>query len=488
MQRIRLSKDVLLEITDEIESINLNEIPSIHLYEYGVNNNKQIVLSDGEKESRESSYWAYNNVLLSPTPNFYLDDKVSPNFHSTHKINTLLGNPTLNPPIQFRKIRMLFTQGFSYSTVGDGVAMNTLNINAVRPSNNARIDLISFIDIFDNTKIVAIPEVMHDNQLYNSAIELRLIDLAYLYNSDNIDVIALKERLFGNDSIETLFIEHAGVKINEIVNHSEFGNVYKKFYDAKRSRTQFSPRFQNNEIVCNVSKLDDGTVTAQMEHERFSLQGYLENISKVKELYYTYKFDEYNSNNDLISSQTVRISNPISLFTKSQYKYSPQNDTTSIKVTVEGFIRQEDNTKILRENSIILLDMSKLRTTNISLTINEEKLVRTNINEVKQVVYKNETPKIINIDKPVFINVEKSLDTITLTPYKQTIKVNLNSDIDLSTVRQVKLVIGKTSYLNSTNGKTTFTVGGESYFSKEKKFYLLDIHDNVISYGSIERI
>lgn len=488
MQRIRLSQNVLLEITDETESLNLNGSTNIHLYEYDVSvyNGKQLVLEDGELEERTKSYMTFNNTLLSPTPNFYLDDKFAANFHNNHEINTLLSPSVLTAPLLFRKVRLLFGQGFAYSTLNNGVAMVSLNINAVLPSNNSRIDLLSFVDSYDNSAILGIPEVLHDNQLFNSAIELRLLDLAYLYNSTSIDIVEFRERLFGTNSIETLFIEHSGVQFSELVSFNEFGKTFNRFNDRDRIRTQFSPRYQNSEIICNVSKKLNGTISAVLQHERFDLRGFLEKNSKVTDIHYTYKFDEYNVSDVLIGSKIIRISSPTSLFEDSEFRYQPQDATIYIQVNVEGHITQEDGSTISRNGSILLTDVTPLKTVSITADITEETLVRTDTKEVKQVIYQNDVPKIIHIEKPVFVNVQSVLDSILLVPYKQTFSINVG--VDLSTVRQVKLVIGSSSYINDSISKTTFTVGNEAFYTTENTYYLVDEQEYMISHGTIERV
>ncbi len=490
MQRIRISQNVVLEITDDIVSRPLNATPYMHIYEYGntYGNQKQVVLTDGQTEERAKSFWSANgnNTILSSTPNFYLDNKISANFHNNHRVDTLLSPTVMSSSMQYRKVRMLFAQGFAYSTNSGAVAMTTLNISAIRPSNNARIDLLSFYDVYDNSSIQAIPQVLYDNQLFNSAIELNIIDLAFLFNSTATDVVAVKNRLFGTDDIDTLFIEHAGVPFSEITSFTEFGNTYKKFSDSNRTRSQFTPRYNNQEIICDVTKLSNGTVTAQMKHERFSLQGFLERTSKVVDISYTYKFDEYNASNVLLGSKIIKISSPTSLFNNAEFRLQPQATTDHINVSVEGYILQEDNNKILRSGSVVITDVSVLKSIALTATIQEEKLIRSETKQIKQVVYKPDTPKIINIEKPVFVQVEPIVNKLTLMPYNQALKIS--TTIDLSLVRRVKLVIGESSYYNVDTDKLTFRVGSEAYYQKDKSYFLLDEQENVIAHGLITRV
>lgn len=488
MQRIRLSANVVLEITDEIETLSLSNTPYLHIYEYGAeyNNNKQLVFTDGENEERTKSYWtSAKNTLLSATPSFYPDIKKGVEFHLDSRVDTLLSPISVTNSMQYRKVRMLFAQGFSYSTIDNGVALTTLNINAVRPSDNSRVELLSYYDSYDNSSIEAIPQVLYDNQLFNSAIELRIIDLAFLYDSTSEDVIAIRKRLFGDENIETLFVEHAGVQYTNITTFSD-GGLFTRFADSDRSRTQFSPRFNNDEIVCNVSKMENGTVTAQMVHERFSLEGFLKRTSEVSDVTYTFKFDEYDSSNVLLGSRIVKVSSPTNLFDLANYRHTPQDNTDHINVTVDGYISQEDNTTIYRSGSIVITDPTILKTQVLSAILEEETLIRADIKEIKQVVYKPDTPKIINIEKPVYIQVSGVADEITLTPNKQAVKISVTADVSL--VRTIKLSIGKNSYFNEPNDKFTFRIGSEAYYTKVKSYFLKDEQDNVISYGAIQRV
>lgn len=489
MQTIRLSSNVILEITDEIVSIPLNESPKLHLYEYGADyfNTKLLLFEDGQTEERNKSYWfSSRNTLLSSTPTFYPDDIIGSNFHTNSLLDTLISEETLNNPLQYRKVRMLFAQGFSYSVGNNGVALTTLNINAVRPSDNSRVELLSFYDSYDNSSIVATPQVLFDNQLFNSAIELRILDLAFLFNSTSVDIIAIKERLFGDDNIETLFIEHAGVPFSEIISYQEGSNTYKRFSDSDRTRTQFSPRFNNDEIVCNVSKTENGTVEAIMMHERFSLQGYLNKTSKVTNILYTFKFDQYDINNELIGSKIVSLYSPTNIFDKSSYRLNPNDDTDHIKVTVEGLILQQDNSRTYRTGVVVITDPTPLKTTTINAILEEEILVRSDIKEIKNIVYKPDTPKIINIEKPVYVQISKTDDEITLMPFQQALKISVGADLSL--VRTLKLRIGKNSYFSEDDDKLVFIIGSEAYFSTEKTYYLMDEQDNVITYGTIKRV
>ncbi|BAV39222.1 hypothetical protein BPT24_097 [Tenacibaculum phage pT24] len=487
MNRIRISKNVVLEITDAIESININESPKLLAYDFGADfyNRKMLLFEDGQNEDRENSYISEDNIFLSSTPNFYPDDKISANFHDNKDLNTILSLVS-NPTIQYKKVRMLFAQGFSYSTVGDGVAMTTLNISAIRPSNNQRVDLLSVLDTYDNSKILAIPEVLFDNQVFNSAIEFRMLDLQYLFTSENSDVIEIKEYLFGTDDIDTLFVEHAGVNISEIVNFSEFGKQFTKFYDADKSRSQFSARFSNDEIVLEASVKSNGTVSAQIIHERFDLESMLKIDSTPVSVEYTFLFSEYKENSDLIGNRVIKLSNPIDMFSITEYRLNPQDESSQINVEIECVITMNDNSTIRRSGQVVIANPDILKVQEINLDISEDRLTRNVTKDVRQVVYKNDTPKIVNIDRPVFVKVEGRLNTITLTPFIQTVRIN--TDIDLSLLSKVKLMIGNSSYENVTDSKTTFTVGSESFYTTDKTYYLLDENNIVVSYGNIERI
>lgn len=489
MQTIRLSRNVVLEITDEITTVPLNGSPSLHIYEYGsrYNNTKQVLFSDGQTEERTKSYLSSaGNILLSTTPKFYPDVAISENFHENSRIDNLITSEPLINPLQYRKVRMLFAQGFSYDIGDNGVALTTLNINAVRPSNNSRVELLSYYDAYDNSSLMAIPQVLFDNQLFNTAIELRIIDLAFLFNSESTDVIAIKERLFGNDNIETLFVEHAGIPFNEIIDFNEGVDTFRRFSDPLRIRTQFSPRFNNDEIICNVSKRPNGTVTSEMVHERFNLEGFLSKTSEVVDVSHTYKFDQYDSSNSLLGSSIVKVSSPTNLFQKASYRITPLDDTDHIEVTVECFILQQDNTRIYRSGTVVLTDVTPLKTNVINAILEEETLIRSDIKEVRQVVYKPDTPKIINIEKPVYVQISTQENEITLTPFNQALKILV--DADLSLVRKLKLRIGKNSYFSEGNDKLTFRVGSESYYTKENTYYLMDEQDNVVTYGDIKRV
>lgn len=488
MQRIRVSTNVVLEITDEIETISLSESPYLYVYEYGSDylNNKQVIFEDGETEERTKSYWvSANNTILSATPNFYPDVKIGSGFHGDSRIDNLLSSISPTNPMQYRKVRMLFAQGFSYNVESGGTAITTLNINAVRPSNNARIDLLSYYDSYDNSSIEAIPQVLYDNQLFNSAITMRIMDLAFLFDSDSEDIIAVKELLFGDDEIETLFVEHAGVEYDNITTFSDSFD-FTRFSDSNKSRSQFSPRFNNDEIVCNVSKLSNGTVTAQMVHERFSLEGFLKRTSEVSDVTYTMMFSEYDSSANLIGSKIVKVSTPTNLFDLANYRHTPLDDTDHINVTVEGYIEQYDNTKIYRSGSIVLTDPTILKTQVLSAILEEETLVRADVKEIKNVIYKPDTPSIIKIEKPVYVQINDTADEIILTPNKQAVKINVSADVSL--VRTIKLSIGNNSYFNESDDKFTFRIGSEAYYTSEKTYYLLDEQDSVISYGDIKRV
>lgn len=489
MQTIRLSSNVILEITDEITTIPLNGSPSLHIYEYGIayNNSKQVVLSDGETEERTKSFWtAAGNVLLSTTPNFYPDEVIAANFHDDSRVDNLITTPTLINPLQFRKVRMLFAQGFSYDVGDNGVALTTLNINAVRPSNNSRIELLSYYDAYDNSSIMAVPQVLFDNQIFNASVDLRILDLAFLFNSESEDVIAIKERLFGDDNIETLFVEHSGVPFNEIVDFSEGVNTFRRFSDPLRIRTQFSPRFNNDEIVCNVTKRPNGSVESEMIHERFNLEGFLTKTSEVINVVHTYKFDEYDVSNNFLGSRILSMESPTNLFQKASYRLTPLSNTDHIEVSVECYILQQDNTRIYRSGKVVITDPTPLKTNVITAILEEETLVRSDVKEVKQVIYKPDTPKIINIEKPVYIQITSVTNEITLTPFNQALKINV--DADLSIVRKLKLRIGKNAYFNEPNDKFVFRVGSEAYYAKETSYYLMDEQDNVVTYGDIKRV
>lgn len=484
MQRIRLSQNVVLEITDNIVSRAINAAPFLHLYEFGTSylNNKLLVQSDGQTEQRSSSYWPIaSNVILSSTPTFYLDDVISAGFHATSNLTTIF--PVATSMLQYKKVRMLFAQGFNYSAEANKTALTTLNIYAIRPGNNARIDLLSFYDSYDDSKILAIPQVLFDNQLFNQAIELEVLDLAYLYNSSQPDIVAVRQRLFGNDEIETLFIDHAGVQLADIVSIIQSGNTYKRFSDANKNTSQWSSRFSNDEIICNASLIDDAIV-AQVVHEKFDLESYLAKTSDIVGVTYTFKFDDYNSSDAFIGSEVIAISTPLDKFGKVKYRHTPLDAAAYVNVEVTAIIYDTDNNQIERSALVVIPDASILKSVVLDFEITEQKLVTTVNKTVQQIVYKQDTPKVVFIERPQYVHTSSSESEIILTPYAQTIELLL-PDVNLSAVQNCKLNIGAVQFINEPNNKLTFKLSADVYYTKETKWYLLDDDDAVISYGKI---
>lgn len=484
MQRIRLSTNVVLEITDSVVSRAIDANPFLYLYEFGIAhfNNKLLVQQDGQTEERSKSYWPVaSNVILSSTPTFYPDDVITPGFHADAQVSALI--PGASSMLQYRKVRMLFAQGFTYSTQANASALTTLNIYAKRPSNNARIDLLAFYDSYDDSQILAIPQVLYGNQLFNQAIELEVLDLAYLYNSTQEDVVDFRTLLFGNDEIETLFIDHAGIQYSDIINFTQSGHNYKRFVDSGKNTSQWASRYSNDEIIC-VAEQEGDAISVQMIHERFDLEPFLNKTALVESLTYTFKYDEYDSLDNFLGSYVVAMSKPLNPFEKISHRFRAQADAAYIKVEIIGLIIDAENSKIERVASLVLADASIFKINQLDFEITEEKLITTVSKEVKLIQYRPDTPKIVQIDRPIYVQSQANAGEILLLPYAQAVKLNLEG-VNLSNVRSTKLLIGINQFLNQDGDKTLFRLTADTYFTKETKWYLLDESDNAITYGKI---
>ena len=496
MSRIlRLSANIALEITNETVSRDLASSPRLYIYDLPAKGSKMLIAEDGQIEQRSHQFSKdYKNVVLSSTPTFFLDDEISAGFHATSRVDNVLAGTTLVSTLDYVKVRMLFAAGFAYDVDDVQAALVTLNIFAIRESDNKRIDLLSFYDAFDASNIQATNQVYFDGQLFSSSIDLSIVDLNSMFNASATDVVALRQNLFASNKITHLFVEHAAVKFSNITTFTKAGHTYKRFAIENTNTQSFNISAYEDDITCDVS-MQDGYIKCSTKHNKYDISAYLPRKYKiVKDVYYVVKVDSYAADATILTSTITKISSPSNLFSDVLYKPFVSDTTSYIHVSVTSVIIVDDDVRINNKASVVETDLTSIKRTTINTTIDEQKLYNTTTKSYTKTVITPDVPKIIKMHYPVYVtNVDLS-SNLELVPHSFAVdfsKKSLSSSEKksmLSSTSRLKLSIGSVTVYNDEQSLTIFRIPATAYQQKANTYYLFDDNDNVVWHGKISRV
>jgi len=423
-QQIKLSPNVLLLLTDEVDSIDLNTT-DIYINNHG--SRKQLLFEDGEIEERTNSFGLFENgfngferVLLTPTPNYFPETRYNiPTFHTDSLLSNQLVAP-LSSNLDFIKCKLMFSSGYGYNPNTN--ALQSLSIQY--RGNNGTVDLLNIFDDFTSSKIVAADrEIVLDGTIFNTMIEFRLLSVARLQSMTAPDSTELNTLLFGTDTPEVLHVEYTNMPSDGIIPFTESSLSFTKLVPQIINNNTLNVSFENNDIDIEVSQTD-GVITFRMIHTRFNLESYLTAQSfNFGELVYELTLTQYDVGGNVVGTTSLFLKNliaPFNTITHHPTNLNPLTDHISVDIT--GRLITLEGATIQKLSSLVITDVTPLQGVMFDVEFEEYSLVNNVTQNISTAQTVFDAPTIVEVEKPIYVQ-SFGVNSIDIYPVKQVIDI-----------------------------------------------------------------
>ncbi len=479
---------------------DLDTSPRLYVYEFqqGGFKHYHFIQEDGVSDpnnltSREFQYSpSLNGISLNSTPFFYPEENIAANFHANAEMHTFLspGSPLSTlPGMEYKKCRLHFKQGFALSSSVPGFALSMY----VRKNDGGKVYLTSIYDNYQNSSLgVTDSPIIFESAIYNQSVDFEVPDLDFIFSTTDADIVALRNKVFGSSRPTTIFFEYSVLTPENVDSIIVDGKSYVKINLDNVSSYQYDVSTSALDVFVDLHEAG-GYITSELKHSRFDIETYLNKYKSANDEYrveHRFTVNLFNSSAVQVGTLGTTILNQLSKFDNVTYR--PVIDISNvdhIEVTCEiNVINLQTNVTIKRNARIIIADVAKYDPNSsiidVSLTVDE--ITNNVVEQVNQIVISEDTPKILQIEKRVFVQLESLADNLTLLPLDFTTKINANINA-VSTIEVAFLKIGALTIPNSSSDKLTFSIPKQAYYQKDKQYFITDQTGAVINYGLITR-
>lgn len=494
---LRLSSVCMVEFGDVFNK----KISQKELYAYKFDKNIQLLNSDGDINDRDKSYCPYyQNVLLKRTPYPFFTEE----FHKASALSTLVSNEC--PALEYQKATINFASGYFYAPTDylSGVRLYYI-VDGVK-----NFTVCSLIDERTSSRIKANKRnIVLDNTVFNASFDVEFLNVSQLFNSTNIDIKNLREKLFGLGTHECseLFIEQFVIENSQIMDfRGRDGLQFKRFFIEETNKSFYTKQDLNEELFVSFSK-DDTNINLRMQllHTKYNVQQYLEKQlidADTWQIEYELTTTAYNFDGTVIGSHSIQLSNFANQFSEIIYRPIILNEwmNPESNLTVDKIDHCIFDLRCIAKTGLAQLEITRYAKI---VEINPESfyIPHPNINIVSPVVYSKkdiithqvkmntDLPNIVKLIQPYYV-MSAVGNVITLTPYDTNIGIDI-SNIDLTQTKTLVLRFDSREYKCNEikNNKTAlFTIPGEECLKATKMWYLFDENNKMITYGNIERL
>lgn len=486
IKMIRLSDLTALDILSE-KSIDPNT-NKIHLYEIVENNrtNSQIILGDNypvEVITRKFGMCTFMNNTLLGTSNFYPEQGLEiTNYHQNSQLEILMNKQVL-PLLEFKKARLYFSQG----VLGDP------NINGhwirvyIKREDLSEITLTSFVDLKESSNALAVPPKYWESQIYNEAIDFEFLDLDYLLNSGIPEVNEIRDFLLEGTNPLTYYIEYGTFTDNGVDNYNVNGYEFTRISPSIINQHSLLIGDGNDGLFASVKLDNDGFyLNSRLYHQKFDIVNYMDQLKNPGESYeiqYIFQVDSY-KDSQLVNQEVQKIL----MDNFDQVKYRPViiGDVDYANVSLMIRVRNINTSMVFRRDSQIIIPIENINNfkpvaaLNINLSENPvKKIVNRQVNKI---LTSNETPKIVQVEKRVFVQMNE-LENINLLEGNFITQLNLHNDV--TGYSKLYLKIGTLLFENIQQGIPIFEISENAYQEQVNRYILLDQDMKAITSGKI---
>lgn len=489
---LRISKFAAIDLTSTITSRDL-DVNLLYLYSFQTNNRtqRQFVQADNAGiNSRQYAFSSYiQNISLDPTPMFYPDDNITFGFHESAKLQTVLGLSTL-PVMQYRTVDLFFGAGFGYQTVNSGTTIRCF----VRLNNGKEVTLAAIYDKPQTSQIVASTQKLFESQIFNTKLSFEIPDIDYILNSTAAEIVALKTILFGSETPTILYFEYSNLSTENIDTITVKGYPYTQLNMSvvNSASLDSSANTDNTTIAVLEINSTNRMIISKLVNASYDVETYMNKFKQSNETYtvtHSFTTQSYNSSNALISTSQLVSYKTVDIF--DQIEYIPIVDDLTDHFVVYSVVSiRNDQTGITfsKPSQLVIsnpavIDNFKIELPKFQINATVDKIYNKIERTVNQIVVPSDAPDVLQITKPVFIQVETVADTLTLLPAAFTARIIVN--VDISSVKSTSLKIDNLIVPCNAGDLTSFSLPSKTYATTATNFYVLNEFGEVITSGKI---
>lgn len=498
---IRLSNLTALDITST-EFVEDMSMQKLHIYEEPgliLEKSKLFVKADTYKLPQMSRNNAvasfFDNVLLG-TSNFYPEQGLNLlNYHSKSEIQKLIQFDDV-PLMQYKRAYLYFAQG---ALSASNIVAHYIRIYAMQ-ENGKTVDLVSLVEFMNDSNIKAKTSKLFENQIFNEALEITFPDIEYIVNSTNVEVMKIREYLFGTSTPKTYFIEYSALTSDMIDNFSENGLQFTEINLATVNYQNYKITEESDELFSRLQlSNNDFAITSSLGHTSYDIETFIKNQYQINDesfdISHIVSITEYDGLDNVINSSIQMLSNPSDLYAPQEVRplLSELTNHALIEVMIKisngatGLTISKSSSMILTEEQV---EKFKPQST---FELSFEKVEVRNIVEKKinKIVQESTTPKLLYVNKLVYVQVQSSKDLFIVNgdsyvKIKNDIHQLQTSTEELQiTSKKLFLKIGNNVIENEVSDKFTFKLPQSIFFDKASNYLLLDDDMLVIQQGQI---
>lgn len=496
---IRLSAVAAFEIDNSKDfTRDLDAQPKLYIYNYSVpgvaNREDKLLIQDDSSTSvnkRQFSYAPFWSNTLLGTSNFYPEQSslALTNYHTNALAQTVLAEATL-PSLEYKVAYLYFSRDFLSSSdlVGNAIRL------FVRLSNGSEINLAAIVDLKNSTRVTAVPSKLFDNQIYSEALRFEIPDLDFILNSNNTQIVELRNELFGTERPDKIHIEYSAFEADELDVFTDNSLSFTRLNFATINQQTIDVSLTNESLgVDLVFGENNAVLQSSLKHDRYDPETYLNTLKEMQATYrveHFFNYNVYDSSNDLIETRSVSIRNVSNQFSTVQFRPVVSSSADHMHVDATIRIENEQTGIVIRRTSSLVVtssDIAKYKTAaQIQLdNLRVENVTNQTIKTVNNIVQSAEVPSFVQLEKRIYVQVEENADELTLLNANFVVKLNINEDV--SQQRRTFIKIDNLTIQNTVDDLTTYEIPSIAYNTKAKKYLILDSDSNVITQGKLNK-
>lgn len=486
MQLTRVSQFSAIEL-GEVFGADLNDVKT-YIYDFNDSTGKQVLGDDSGNNSRNYSITPYlQNVLMDTTPVPYFPNT----YHDSREINTLLGGDL--PIVQFQKVRFHMSAGFTYPSHIHG-----LWFRVYVKINNVEVTLCSIIDEYFATRFKPNNrEYVLENQVFTQHLDVDILDVNYLF-SQRSEAFKNIIELFTNGEPVTYvsglmvdfgFIEN-GAKLTFVKDGMSFDRI-STFADFRSQMIQKSSEDDSLYTMITLRKDDIHYLEFKMAHTTLAIDAYFSQFNELGEdidIYHQVTLLYYGTTNELISTQTIELSDFRNKFAPLTYIPNQYYGSDHILISLTSKAENSSSGQTWIRTSELVVLTSDIKPENEVFEFTSIN-VKNEITKIEQKIERSsDLPTVIEILKPIYsMIVNRELNEISLSPFDSAHTFEIDTSLVIS--KKLTLRIGERVYTesNRTTTSITFLIKALEYYRSETEWYIVDSHTQELYRGKIKR-
>ncbi|BBI90501.1 hypothetical protein HYO65_gp109 [Tenacibaculum phage PTm1] len=494
---IRLSQVTAFEINNSEDfARDLDSQPKLYLYEQNVNTgrvDKLFIQDDSSTTStkRKYSYAPFWRNTLLGTTNFFPEQSTMnvTNYHTNALLQTVLGKATL-PNMEYKVCYLYFSRGFlaDASIIGNAIRL------FVRLSNGTEVTLASIADFKNDSLVSAVPNKLFENQIFAEALKFEIPDVDFILNSNNVDIVALRTRLFGTERPSKIHIEYSAFTNDTQDVYIDNSKNFTRLNFSAINQQTIDIGLSNEALFAKVEYgTDNSFLQSSIAHQKYLVELYLNTLKESGASYkveHVYSINVYNSSNAVIETKQVVLRDPVNKFNTVQYRpvVSPTADHMNVELTVR--IENEQTGVVIRRSTSMVVtssNISKFKTASTFTLSNlsVDSVTNKTTKEVKQIVQSSEVPNFVQLTKNVYVQVQSTSDNLNLLNAEFTAKINVT--LNVTAQSRTFLKIDNLVIQNEGSDLTTYKIPAIAYQTKSTSYLILDANGNVITQGKLTK-